>query len=136
MEAVYDTLDAMAESTEVFIGFNALTVKDVNLVFSLLPHPAGRKTNAAQYYFDKDNKACPLAVFPRMLEYPTAVYQQIIAHEMFHCVQDWSFPQTSPYRGAHDWWLEGTASYFSNVVYPEVNYEHGYLDPFDQFCRR
>lgn len=48
---------------------------------------------------------------------------QMFAHEMYHCVQESMFgslPDPSP------WWVEGSANYFSNVVYPSVNGEWRY----------
>jgi hypothetical protein len=59
------------------------------------------------------------------------MYKQIVAHEIFHCVQDWSFSNTAPYS-THKWWLEGAAHYFSNLVYPEANREWTVLGWFDR----
>jgi hypothetical protein len=49
-------------------------------------------------------------------------FMQTIAHEMFHCYQVWNFPeQADDAWSVQDWWGEGTANYFSNVVWPKVN---------------
>lgn len=48
-------------------------------------------------------------------------FKQTVAHKAFHCVQSSRYwPQMS---GSSDnrRWLEGTAVYFSNVVYPDFN---------------
>jgi hypothetical protein len=57
-------------------------------------------------------------------------FRQVMAHEVFHCIQLWNLrPQMygAPglgliERGAFEvvrkWWSEGSAEYFSNVVYP------------------
>lgn len=51
-------------------------------------------------------------------------FLQTIAHEVFHCFQVWNFPtQADASWKVQDWWGEGTATYFSNVVYPELNHE-------------
>jgi len=122
------SMDALAEAAIVYGGFQALTIKDVNLVFAIL---ASGGTNGEQYYFDTANQACPLTMYPRAAaSYSLDIYKQIVAHELFHCVQDWSFPNTSPY-GSHKWWLEGTAHYFSNLVYPNANREWRSLSWFD-----
>jgi hypothetical protein len=56
--------------------------------------------------------------------------QQGVAHEMFHCYQykNLSEQEKNPNRTASDWWVEGSADYFSNVVYPAVNFEQRDMD--------
>ena len=126
---VGNTMDALGDASTVYAGFNALTIEDVNLVFAILPDGG---TNGAQYYFDMDTQACPITMFPRAAQsYSLKQYKQIVAHEMFHCVQDWSFTNTKPYS-TQKWWLEGTAHYYSNLVYPEANREWAVLDRFDR----
>ncbi len=61
---------------------------------------------------------------------PPSYHKQVLAHELFHCFQ---FKQTgeavwSAAGSAGDWWFEGTAEYFSNVVYPRANNEYQFLD--------
>jgi hypothetical protein len=56
------------------------------------------------------------------------IFKQTVAHEMFHCFTAWNYPAhwTAGFQGAYDvldWWLEGAAEYFSNVVYPATNDE-------------
>ncbi|MEJ2486184.1 MAG: hypothetical protein P8Y68_10655, partial [Anaerolineales bacterium] len=124
-----NTLDALADAVITYSGFDALTIKNVNLLFSILPDGS---TNGEQYYFDIDNQACPITMFPRAAQsYNLEQYKQIVAHEMFHCVQDWSFTNTKPYS-IQKWWLEGSAHYFSNLVYPNANREWASLPWFDQ----
>ena len=58
-------------------------------------------------------------------------FLQTIAHEMFHCYQVWNFPaQADADWGVQDWWGEGTATYFSNVVYPGINIEWDWTPSF------
>jgi hypothetical protein len=52
----------------------------------------------------------------------------VLAHEAFHCVQYWTWGSrwNLPYKFT-EWWLEGTAEYFSNVVYPAADAEDDWL---------
>jgi len=126
---VGNTMDALGDASTVYSGFNALTIKDVNLVFSILPEGT---INGIQYYFDTDTQACPITMFPRAAQLLSLEqYKQVVAHEMFHCVQDWSFTNTKPYS-TQKWWLEGTAHYYSNLVYPNANREWVNLERFDR----
>jgi hypothetical protein len=112
------------------VTYNALgRMEDVNAVFSLLPHD---KFDAAQRPFPLD-EPCPVTLYPSASADTLDVFKQIVAHEVFHCVQDWNFT-THPYE-THKWWMEGSAEYFSNVVYPTVNAEHGSLNRFDIHSR-
>ncbi|MEX0663348.1 MAG: hypothetical protein WD598_01105 [Acidimicrobiia bacterium] len=57
------------------------------------------------------------------------LYRHTLAHELFHCFQ---FKQLGiEIWDAEDeggeWWVEGTAEYFANVVYPDDNLEREYL---------
>lgn len=63
------------------------------------------------------------------------LYKHTLAHELFHCFQ---YKQTGEdvWRAdghAGDWWFEGTAEYFANVVYPRENVEYEYLDTLRDF---
>ncbi|KAI9860954.1 MAG: hypothetical protein M1813_005633 [Trichoglossum hirsutum] len=52
-------------------------------------------------------------------------YKQLVAHELYHCVQKHNRPDpgSGGSYGASRWWREGTADYFSNVVYPSAGSE-------------
>jgi hypothetical protein len=131
-ELINHTMTALKDGYTTFSQYDTLQVKNINLIFSIFDSGT---TNGQQDYFDIDNQACPITMFPKANEdYFLEQYKQIVAHEMFHCVQDWSFPQTSPYK-AHSWWLEGTADYFSNLVYPSANEEWNALLSFDRTSR-
>lgn len=125
MALVGTTLDGLATSTVVYDEL--ATVGDVNAVFSLTD---GGAALASQAYFDLA-EACPITIFPAASTDGDAVYLQTLAHEVFHCVQDRTFKKTSPYV-SHKWWLEGSAEYFSNVVYPTTNDEHSRTGGFDR----
>lgn len=124
------TMEAMTKSTTVYSQLG-VQVGDVNAVFSVTDSSSSL---ASQMYFDLD-EACPLTIFPGSFGGDeSGFYQQTIAHEMFHCSQDRTYT-TEPY-GTHKWWLEGSAEYFSNVVYPGVNDEHQWTGDADTLTSR
>lgn len=69
-------------------------------------------------------------------------YQQAVAHELWHCFQAWHlYPQfyqgheggkSAKWERATEWWVEGSAEYYSNLVYPKVNIEHRNINGFDK----
>ncbi|MBN2043817.1 MAG: hypothetical protein JW757_02255 [Anaerolineales bacterium] len=123
------TFDALIESATQYANYNSLVIGDLNLIF---PIENSGNTFGAQAYFDLESSACPLTMYPLAYEQlGEADYKQVVAHEMFHCIQDYSFPNTAPYS-THSWWLEGGADYFSNLVYPQTNLEWEFLDSFNQ----
>lgn len=124
--AVIDaTMEALVRSTETYAAFS--TVGDVNAVLSV--HES-EGTLAAQLPFDAGD-ACPVSVYQAGDVIPNEQYKQVVAHEVFHCVQEETFSIEFPYS-AHDWWVEGSAEFFSNVAYPEVDLEHLYTSDFDR----
>lgn len=71
-----------------------------------------------------------------------AHFKQMIAHEIFHCYQYQNLSAQMDLggstRAARDtsWWAEGSAEYFSNVVYPDTNLEWEYAPIFSQLIYR
>lgn len=120
-------VDVALDATVTSVGVygDLATVGDINAVFSL-----GNSATALaqQSYFDLA-EPCPITFFTSASAGSMDVFRQTVAHEVFHCVQDWSFT-SAPYD-THKWWLEGSAEYFSNVVYPTVNDEHSRTWRFD-----
>src|SRR6185503_4641169 len=55
----------------------------------------------------------------------------LVAHDMFHCFQNQNLVYHPVDYAANQWWVEGTAVYFSNVVYPNVNVEYQFSSAFD-----
>ncbi len=42
----------------------------------------------------------------------------VVAHEVFHCVQGWTYPEAHGLYGeGADWWVEGTAEFFAHLVF-------------------
>jgi hypothetical protein len=50
-------------------------------------------------------------------------FQQTVAHELAHCHQ-WENFWDQALVAHHDWWVEGSAEYLSNVIYPQADLEH------------
>ena len=121
------SLEALAQSSNTYKGLAGLTVKDLNLAFALSPYETAK---GFANFFDPETEACPIAMLPLADQYTDDQFSQAVAHETFHCVQFWSFPNSKPYN-THSWWLEGSAEYFSNLAYPGVNLESRNLDYFD-----
>jgi hypothetical protein len=74
---------------------------------------------------------CPVIVYtPKILAARgnvRAVLQQVVAHELFHCYQAENY-WNQYWFSTSDWWVEPTAEYFSNVVYPRTNFEWRWTD--------
>lgn len=98
---------------------------NVNVVFSVSQGASSATTLAYETYFPPD-EACPVVVLPLVYSESLDAFKQTLAHESFHCFQDWNF-STSPYA-VHKWWMEGSAEYFSNSVYPSINYEYRFFE--------
>lgn len=121
------TLDALAQAANVYINLPGLSVKDIYVAFGLAPY---EEAKGFANNFDTESEACPIAMLPLSDQYNADQYQQAVAHEVFHCVQSWSFPNTKPYD-THKWWMEGSAEYFSNLVHPSANLEYRKLEFLD-----
>lgn len=124
---------AIVDSFSVFSGYGVM--KDVDLVFTLLKY-SGKESVAALVDSLGGQDVCKIVVFPLALTGSEPKFKQVIAHEMFHCFQQWNLPNHFPVSDTdgswtvQDWWGESTADYFSNVVYPTVNLEWNTLGGF------
>lgn len=56
------------------------------------------------------------------------------AHEFFHCVQASEFPRTYDLAGS-EWWSEGTAEWFTFLVFPHLD-DAGFIASFDAISPR
>jgi len=123
------TLSALKKSVATYSKFGSL--HNINVVFSASQPEVEyyQNTNAWKASLDASD-TCPVVVLPRGMSSSKDIYKQIIAHEVFHCFQDWNMT-THPYF-THSWWMEGSAEYFSNVVYPDVNDEQEWVDNYYQ----
>lgn len=73
--------------------------------------------------------SCHVGIFPSSFRIEAPKMQQSIAHELFHCYQytNLTAQESGPNAAANEWWVEGSADYFSDVVYPNINHEHRWL---------
>jgi len=73
--------------------------------------------------------ACPILINSESaMGRSRAQYQQTIAHELFHCLQY----ANGNYAAAQNlWWLEGSAAYYSNVIYCLANSEYRYSQRYN-----
>ena len=134
MKAVVDSLKAYAP---LKVSGSAAVLKNVQVIFSLLP---GKSGAFALTPTAAGHDPCQIVLFPLSMtrvsggpggappKYP--LFQQNVAHEMFHCFQIWNFPTQSADAtwDVQDWWAESTAEYFSNVVYPATDDEWRFMD--------
>lgn len=131
--AVSNSLDALIDSVGIY-GSLGLELKSINLIFTQID------VEASTYAFVPNRSSsdirlepCPVLVFPFGVELNSREpekFKQIIAHEVFHCTQFWRYQSLNLSTVA--WWAEGTATYFSNLVYPTTNQEYEYIGDFDE----
>ncbi len=89
--------------------------------------------------FRPGTEACPVIINPAAMEIDLPIpgepgpFKQLIAHEIFHCFQAWNLREQLNGPGVDlSWWAEGSAEYFSNRVYPRVNFESRFSDSFNE----
>ena len=133
-EFAASTWIAAEASIAEFQGFG--TVPPIFFVFTTLNQDGWGLDMAVETFyrsFRPGTEACPVIIYPTALTMEPDDYKQSIAHAVFHCFQAQNLPRQllgTGFRQEQKWWSEGTAEYFSNLVYPEVNYEHRFAAPF------
>lgn len=127
--------DALRQSVRVY---GALTeLRDINLIFTALTPPDEEGEDTAAFVPELfpgeiTSVACPVLVLPEGASGGADDgFKQVIAHEVFHCVEYWRQGRSSD--ASADWYIEGMAEYFSGVVYPSADNEHQYLGGFNFF---
>jgi len=93
---------------------------DVDIVFTLQAH---QRKLATAYARAPNPSECSVALYTGLQKVTLAQLKQVIAHELAHCFQYANFLPQIHRVGFTDWWVEGTAEYLSNVIYPEVDFE-------------
>jgi hypothetical protein len=109
-------------------------IGDMTAIFSLVATAESGRTPAvathhAQWATASIPPGCPITIFPTGFE-GEGPFKQVLAHEAWHCVQDYGGFPTGVAEGT-EWYHEGGAEYFSNVAYPTVDREHQSLSTFD-----
>jgi hypothetical protein len=106
------------------------TMGSVGVVFAMLQ--SGGASSLAEVPSESGDVSCLIVIYPLALTKYTPGgsgasgidgFKQTVAHEMFHCFQGWNYPEHFDDWSAQRWWGEGSAEYFSNLVYPAVNKE-------------
>lgn len=114
---------ALMDSQAAYSAYS--DVPGVNLVFTTLPNPTNARVWASVPFKwlagDVGTTYCPISVFPRATALPVDDFKQTIAHEVFHCVT--YERRAATFSEAANWYMEGMAEHFSNVVYPKNNLE-------------
>jgi hypothetical protein len=143
--ALQAVLDSLTTFSNLHLPGRSVVMRDVEVVFSLLDTASG--STLAVVPTDPGQTPCQVVLFPLAIAHneddrfrieaapggpppATAIFQQTVAHEVFHCFQVWNFPELARNAtwGVQDWWGESTATYFSNVAYPAVNDEWMWID--------
>ena len=130
--ALQAVVDSLKTCGPLAVPGSPTVMNNVQVAFSLLP---GKSGAFALTPTDPGHDPCQIVLFPLSIarvsggpgsappKYP--LFQQNVAHEVFHCFQIWNFPKQSADAtwDVQDWWAESTADYFSNVVYPATDDE-------------
>jgi len=83
--------------------------------------------------FPQPEKTCGISIYTALQHNSADRFKQLIAHELAHCFQAETHPgQHSVRHATMAWHFEGLAEYWSNVVYPEVNLEWGFLPKLEE----
>jgi hypothetical protein len=129
--AMQAVTDALGVYSTLEVPGRPIVLKDIQVVFSLLG--TARGTTLASVPTDPGQEPCQIILFPLAIavsEEDMSGFKQTVAHEVFHCFQVWNFPALAHNArwGVQDWWGESTATYFSNVVYPQANDEWRWIE--------
>lgn len=95
-----------------------LDVKDISIHLS--DHVAtgiDRGAHAVTSFGTGLTAECPIVVYKTETRTSTEDFASVLAHEIFHCVQEETWPEKSS-ESAADWWVEGSAEYFAQLVVP------------------
>lgn len=128
-------LAALTRSTDTFRELGR--IGDIDMVFSAVDTVENSDSTLASAWGVKpwNNDVVDRCAITTWLSATGDVdaFEQTVAHEVWHCVQ---FYDGMDYTGgAQNWWVEGGAEFFSNVVYPRVNDEWTRLGSFDEAIR-
>lgn len=127
-DAVKVALSALIASAKTFSQYGGFY--NINMTISLNEYSVENNEKALAIQHPISGRStCPITLFKLSGSVGMDNLKQTIAHEAFHCFQDWNAPYGE--YDPNEWWIEGSAEYFSNVVYPTINYEHENLSEFD-----
>jgi hypothetical protein len=134
LPAYEDARDAVVKSVAAYdrIGFRARG--SANIIFLPRTGPVARtggRVLADAWQDTFTDLPCRIQVY-RNLATDTAALRQSVAHEIAHCYQYWNYPGQMDVHPDHSgWWMEGSAEYFSNLVYPADNFEYRFTSEWE-----
>lgn len=120
--------EAMKLAVQTFNGYGFSPLMPVRMVVTELGYIREDGSPDASVYAQAIRGAgttCRVGVFPSALDLDQGEMSQTIAHELFHCFQytNLSAQESGPDPASNKWWVEGSATYFSDVVFPGANEE-------------
>jgi hypothetical protein len=125
--------EALARAAQVFAQFGS--THSVDMVFAQVNSTDSRAP--LMITPNQGKETCLVIIYPSAIKSAERkgidVFKQVVSHEIFHCFQQWNFPALGigGYL-ANQWWIEGSAEYFSNVAYPTVNREYDWVQSFNR----
>lgn len=119
-------------ASEALTALPGLRVNNVSVLVTRIPpddHDSGSPTDAWATTYVEGGE-CRITQFWPMESTTRDYFMFLIAHEIFHCVQQAT--EFSLTRHADSsWWMEGTAEYFANLTYPGTEFSDGFVSDFD-----
>ncbi len=94
----------------------------INVVIIAGTHPTRRDAIAETFPLSTMSAAEPVLQCPQLIYssglIPGQALRRTLAHELFHCAQE-SVLQAQMRAAGSDWWVEGSAEWFEDFVFPE-----------------
>jgi len=138
--------DAVNASIDKYNDDLALIIGSIDLAF----YTADFENDRANSHSIGSDRDCYVRIFPiSTMQTPNNVisFKQTLAHEIFHCYQfknlyghtmgsaalrsSDDFAAKVLFRASRLWWVDGTAEYFGNTVYPCNQKEYERIGKFD-----
>lgn len=122
------TLAALVKSIDVYRELGR--VGNIDVIFSATDTVSNANALASAMRTEDGDvvDGCRVTLWPVSSAASIESFEQTVAHEAWHCIQYYDGMQYSD----GDWFVEGGAEFFSNVVYPRADDEHVWLGRFDR----
>ena len=122
-------VDSLTLAAQTYKTIGGNVIPDTDVVYGVVPGPYANANI-------KNNK-CRIYLYPTVSTLSEAWFKQVMAHELFHCYQNAFFKSAfGGYEPGKRWWIEGTADYFGNVVYPATNMEWREIKRLDNLSNK
>lgn len=132
---IEDIQDAFNKAPPIFMKYGALPSIHIVITNEFVPNGVEYGAVASIYEEPLQNQPCLVRIFQDFLRpgWAREEARQVLAHEIFHCFQfknrflgEFIAPDRS-----NRWWVEGSAEFFSNLVYPRANEEFRHTRHYD-----